>query len=314
MPLPDTQDAAEPPKEALWQAAPGAPAAEAAAPASKAAHAAAKEAPRVLVGFSVPGCALALGEHLRVVGSCPELGGWDPAAAPPLAWHEGHRWAGEVPLPPGQHAWKLVVLRPDGGQRWEEGANRELRIPELAAGAAAVAAAGAARAAAAAAAGPLLRATARFGDTTATAVAADHSKLHVSLMRGCHGDGRWAWRSLRALCADSCAVCGCALPAALPSMCARPTSRPRPAHAPCRRRRRRRPRAWRRCWRARASWRAAWRRWRRRWSRGEEEPWWGAAVGRRNAWLAAAGGPASQQQRARGPSGPSHKARLCMSC
>ena len=29
-----------------------------------------------LVAIEVPACRLAFGEHLRVVGSCPELGGW----------------------------------------------------------------------------------------------------------------------------------------------------------------------------------------------------------------------------------------------
>lgn len=34
------------------------------------------------------------GEHLRLVGAAPELGAWDVAAAPELAWSEGHVWSG----------------------------------------------------------------------------------------------------------------------------------------------------------------------------------------------------------------------------
>lgn len=124
------------------------------------------------VGFTVPDCRLAFGEHLRVVGGCPELGGWDVAAAPALVWHEGDRWAADVALPAGQHAWKLVILRADGSQHWEEGPNRELRISELAAAAAA--------APAAAESAPVLRVTAGFGDTASTAVAADHSQLQAA--------------------------------------------------------------------------------------------------------------------------------------
>ncbi len=40
----------------------------------------------LLVAFEVPACALAFGEHLRVVGSCAELGAWDAAKAPALGW------------------------------------------------------------------------------------------------------------------------------------------------------------------------------------------------------------------------------------
>ena len=40
----------------------------------------------VLVAFEVPACQLAFGEHLRVGGSCAELGSWDAAKAPALGW------------------------------------------------------------------------------------------------------------------------------------------------------------------------------------------------------------------------------------
>ena len=102
--------------------------------------------PAALVSLTVPECRLAFGEHLRVVGSCPELGGWDAQQAPSLAWQEGDNWAAALALPPGQHAFKLVVVRQDGSQQWEDGADRSL----------AVAPAGA------------VRLTCRFGDTGAT--------------------------------------------------------------------------------------------------------------------------------------------------
>lgn len=106
----------------------------------------------MLVAVEVPNCQLAFGEHLRVVGSCAELGSWDAAAAPALEWSEGDCWAGELALPPGEHAFKLVVVRQDGSQQWEEGGDRSLLVPAVAAAAAPVGL-------------PALRATCRFGNT-----------------------------------------------------------------------------------------------------------------------------------------------------
>ncbi len=139
------------------------------------AAAAASSSP-VLVAFRVPACALAFGEHLRVVGSCTELGGWDPAAAPALEWAEGDNWTAAVALPPGQHAFKLAIVRPDGSVHWENGSDRSLRIPSLP---------GAVAAEASTAGGPLLRVTcAAFGDTAATALKADRVQLQVGLGPG----------------------------------------------------------------------------------------------------------------------------------
>ena len=99
---------------------------------------AATPGPAVVVAFTVPECRLAYGEHLRVVGSCSELGGWDVAAAPALAWHEGHCWEASIAVPPGSHAFKLVVVGIPGGggascYRWELGPDRMLNLPHLAA-------------------------------------------------------------------------------------------------------------------------------------------------------------------------------------
>lgn len=85
----------------------------------------------VLVAFHVPACQLAFGEHLRVVGSCAQLGGWDPAAAPALEWTEGDNWTASVALPPGQHAFKLVLMRQHGSPYWELGPDRSLELPAV---------------------------------------------------------------------------------------------------------------------------------------------------------------------------------------
>ena len=73
-------------------------------------------------------------------------------------------------LPPGEHSFKLVITRADGSVHWEEGGDRRLCVPELAAGAAAR---------------PLLHATCwRFGDTGATGVEVDRQQLQVGAERG----------------------------------------------------------------------------------------------------------------------------------
>ncbi|KAI7835251.1 hypothetical protein COHA_010847, partial [Chlorella ohadii] len=110
----------------------------------------------VLVAFRVPACALAFGEHLRVVGGCAELGAWDAAKAPALGWAAGDNWAAAVAVPPGEHSFKLVIVRQDGSTYWEDGSDRSLSV--------------AASGPPAARGTPALRATCRFGDTTATGV------------------------------------------------------------------------------------------------------------------------------------------------
>jgi hypothetical protein len=77
-----------------------------------------------LVTFSVKR-RVAFGQHLRVVGSAPELGAWDPAQAPALSWNDGHVWTGSVELA-GDAAFKFVVYGGDGEPLWEEGDDRRL--------------------------------------------------------------------------------------------------------------------------------------------------------------------------------------------
>ncbi len=117
----------------------------------------------VLVAFRVPACALAFGEHLRVVGGCAELGGWDPVAAPSLEWAEGDNWTAAVALPPGQHAFKLVIVRSDGSPYWELGDDRSLQLPAIAADSSSSSSSSSSMAAAAAA--PLMTVTCSWGNT-----------------------------------------------------------------------------------------------------------------------------------------------------
>lgn len=124
--------------------------------------------PPVRVSLSVPDCRLAFGEHLRVVGSCAELGGWNAAAAPMLNWSEGDTWTAAVALPPGQHTFKLVIVRQDGSQIWEDGQDRSVQLARTLAA----------------------RLTCRFGDTASTQLEAGQGgqpsgNLQASWALGC---------------------------------------------------------------------------------------------------------------------------------
>lgn len=129
-------------------------------------------APSVLVAFEVFQCALQFGDGLRLAGSCAELGAWNPLAAPTLEWCEGDRWACQLALPPGQHTFKLVIIRQDGSQQWEEGDNRSLLLPELPAGTC--------TATSGSSGIPLFHVTASVGDTTATAVTVNQAQLQAA--------------------------------------------------------------------------------------------------------------------------------------
>lgn len=119
------------------------------------------EAGILATAFRVTECHVQPGEHLRVVGSCTELGEWDVAAAPALTWQPGNSWAADLVLPPGSHSFKLVVVRQDGSFWWEEGANRELPAPCLAAG-------------------TPVAITCQWGKPAATTVAADPAQLQAA--------------------------------------------------------------------------------------------------------------------------------------
>lgn len=70
------------------------------------------------------------GQNLYIVGSLPQLGGWDLSKALPLSWHPGHRWSAEVVLPVDSFEFKAVVVEGAGRVAWEDGANRTVRTSE----------------------------------------------------------------------------------------------------------------------------------------------------------------------------------------
>lgn len=129
----------------------------------------------VLVSLSVPDCRLQFGEHLRLVGEPPQLGGWSVAAAPRLTFRVAGgiaSWTAELALPPGEHRCLLAVVRPDGSVQWEApGEPRLLQVPAL-------------PPLVAPPEGPHALATCRFGDvanTTCLAVPLEPAQLKVML-------------------------------------------------------------------------------------------------------------------------------------
>ncbi|GLI61310.1 hypothetical protein VaNZ11_003665, partial [Volvox africanus] len=73
--------------------------------------------------FVVPQYVTTFGQTLRVVGSLPELGGWNPYSAPSMTWSDGHQWSLECTLPQCSFEFKITVFE---GQavKWEGGSNR----------------------------------------------------------------------------------------------------------------------------------------------------------------------------------------------
>lgn len=152
-----------------------------------------------MVRVEVPQFGVQFGEHLRLVGSCAELGSWNAQTGAAMSWREGHDWIADVALPPGRHDFKVVVMRGDGSQQWEDGSNRQLSVPQVAA------------------AGKFaLHATCRFGATADTEVEQLLPPPPVSyLLAGC-------WRgSLLAGWLAGCCLCACAwsLRTVFPSCC-----------------------------------------------------------------------------------------------
>mmetsp|Transcript_35404 Transcript_35404/g.100253 ORF Transcript_35404/g.100253 Transcript_35404/m.100253 type:complete len:447 (-) Transcript_35404:190-1530(-) len=76
------------------------------------------------VPFSVP-----FGRSLKVVGSHPTLGKWNPDEGLALEWSEGDIWKAEVALPAGTWEFKAVVV---GGpvDEWEGGDNRVIEVTD----------------------------------------------------------------------------------------------------------------------------------------------------------------------------------------
>ncbi|TMQ07884.1 MAG: ATPase [Deltaproteobacteria bacterium] len=71
------------------------------------------------------------GQNIFVVGSIPELAGWDPSNGVPLAWISGQgtrgNWRGMATLPAGTRV-EYKYIKKDGSNNvtWESGANRVL--------------------------------------------------------------------------------------------------------------------------------------------------------------------------------------------
>ena len=65
--------------------------------------------------FTVPAQPLAFGEHLRLVGSVPEMGDWEPEAGLALEWSEGDNWSAAATLPAGAVEFKVLSDTPCAG-------------------------------------------------------------------------------------------------------------------------------------------------------------------------------------------------------
>ncbi|KAG2454014.1 hypothetical protein HYH02_001056 [Chlamydomonas schloesseri] len=69
------------------------------------------------------------GQQLVLVGSCEELGNWDPKKGVKFTWCEGHSHEAELELPVHTNvSCKLVVLGEHDSNTWEPEANRELLL------------------------------------------------------------------------------------------------------------------------------------------------------------------------------------------
>lgn len=72
------------------------------------------------------------GEHIRVVGSSPFLGGWQVDAAPVLDWTDNHVWTVTVPVPSGTPIeFKLVQVFQQQPPLWENAPFTTNRMIEI---------------------------------------------------------------------------------------------------------------------------------------------------------------------------------------
>ncbi|MFJ2824305.1 carbohydrate-binding module family 20 domain-containing protein [Streptomyces toxytricini] len=70
------------------------------------------------------------GQNIHIAGDRPELGGWNPAAAPKLDPAAYPVWKLDVQLPPGTvFSYKYVRRDAAGNTAWESGANRTATVP-----------------------------------------------------------------------------------------------------------------------------------------------------------------------------------------
>lgn len=88
--------------------------------------------PRLHLHVTVP-LSVNFGEHLRLVGSCPELGEWDVNSAPQFRWTAGDLWQLDVDFAPGLEPteFKLVHVLGTGECIWEYTNNRTLDVSDM---------------------------------------------------------------------------------------------------------------------------------------------------------------------------------------
>lgn len=86
---------------------------------------------RAMCHFTVPNFTTQLGQSLLIVGSIPQLGGWDPLRGLPMQWQPGHGWQGSLELSSDVDVEAKVVMCDRGRFAWEPGPNRRIRLGQL---------------------------------------------------------------------------------------------------------------------------------------------------------------------------------------
>ena len=81
-----------------------------------------------LLEFEVPSYKTHPGQSLKVVGSIPQLGGWDPAKGLALEWKPGHAWSASLTLPSHDQMEAKVIVEENGRCTWEPGCNRKIDL------------------------------------------------------------------------------------------------------------------------------------------------------------------------------------------
>eukprot|EP00743_Colponemidia_sp_Colp-15_P006072 GILK01006526.1.p1 GENE.GILK01006526.1~~GILK01006526.1.p1 ORF type:complete len:407 (-),score=39.55 GILK01006526.1:48-1220(-) len=86
---------------------------------------------KVVVNFSIK-YETKFGENVKLVGSSPLLGSWDPKSALTLRWTEGHKWVTSIEVDDSESfEYKFVVIQDKPGMvKWEEGLNRAVNVSE----------------------------------------------------------------------------------------------------------------------------------------------------------------------------------------
>ncbi|OGS57987.1 MAG: hypothetical protein A3J79_09510 [Elusimicrobia bacterium RIFOXYB2_FULL_62_6] len=91
-----------------------------------------RSAPGLKTTFILNGYTTSLGQTVRVVGNCPELGGWDINKSFPLEYVNENMWLGEVNMAESSAklvAYKFVLLNPDGSFCYEDFTAHVRRLP-----------------------------------------------------------------------------------------------------------------------------------------------------------------------------------------